>query len=71
MNTPQSRSEVRTVPNMVWFLLAAWALIFAKCAVVFWAIGRWHVPFHANWVIIPTLLTAVLAIGLWLALREK
>jgi hypothetical protein len=49
------------------FMAVAWLLVLAKCALIWWAIGHWHVPFHPLWVVGPTLLFAVLATGAWLA----
>lgn len=51
---------------MFWFLGAVWLLILAKCALVWWAMVRWHVPFHPAWIVLPTLLFAGLATLLWL-----
>jgi hypothetical protein len=51
---------------MRWFLAAAWVLILAKCVAVTWAIDRWTVPIGAAWIVVPTLLIAALATGLWL-----
>lgn len=53
--------------RMRWFLGVAWALILAKCVVVWWAIGHWQVPIHPAWVVGPTLVFAALATGLWIA----
>jgi hypothetical protein len=49
-----------------WLMIIAWLLIVAKCIAVAWAVNRWHMPFHAAWVVVPTLVFAVLATGLWL-----
>lgn len=56
---------------MRWFLAGAWLLILAKCAAVAWAIDHWNVPIHAAWVIVPTLLIATLATGLWLGAGDE
>jgi len=62
-----SRYPVR----MRWFLGAVWLLILAKCAVVWWAMAHWSVPFHPAWIVAPTLLLAALATGLWLAVKDE
>jgi hypothetical protein len=49
-----------------WLMIIAWLLIGAKCMAVTWAVDRWHMPFHAAWVVVPTLVFAALATGLWL-----
>lgn len=47
------------------FMVFAWLLIAAKCALVAWAVSRWDVPVSAGWVIWPTLVFGLLATGLW------
>jgi hypothetical protein len=49
-----------------WFMAIAWVAIAVKCVLVWWAVQHWHVPIHAGWVIIPTLVFALLASILWL-----
>ena len=46
-------------------------LILAKCALVWWAMIHWHVPFHPGWIVGPTLLFALLATGLWLGADDE
>lgn len=53
--------------GMRWFMVIAWIAIVAKCALVWWAIGRWNVPIHPAWVVGPTLAFAALATVVWLA----
>lgn len=53
-----------------WFMAIAWIAILIKCVLVTWAVDRWHMPFHAAWVVAPTLAFAALATGLWLVHRE-
>jgi hypothetical protein len=67
---PLHLDEGRYPVTMRWLLLGAWILILVKCSVVWWAMVRWHVPFHPAWIVAPTLLFAALATGLWLAHRE-
>jgi hypothetical protein len=51
---------------MRWFMVVAWSVIAAKCGLIWWAMVRWHVPFHPMWIIGPTVAFAVLASALWL-----
>ena len=68
---PLHLDEARHPLRVRWFLVAAWLVILAKCAVVWWAVGHWHMPFNAGWVIIPTLIFAALATTLWLGLHDE
>lgn len=68
---PLHLDESRYPVRMRWFLAAAWIVILAKCALVWWAIAHWQVPVHPAWVIVPTLLCAALATGVWLAARDE
>jgi hypothetical protein len=54
-----------------WFMAILWAIILAKCIVVWWAIGHWHVPFHPMWIVAPTIGFATLASALWLTHHEE
>ena len=51
-------------------MAVAWVLIAIKCVVVWWAVERWHMPFHPMWVIAPTLAFAALATFLWVTHHE-
>lgn len=42
-------------------LCVAWVLIIFKCVWVVWAIERWEMPVAPAWVIVPTLVAALLA----------
>lgn len=53
------------------FMVVAWVLILAKCVLVWWAIGHWHVPLHPAWIVAPTLVFAALATALWVTHREE
>jgi len=37
------------------FLLWGWIAVVLKCAFVWWAMRHYHVPFHPDWIILPTL----------------
>lgn len=52
-------------------MAVAWVLILAKCVLVWWAIGHWHVPLHPAWIVAPTLVFAALATALWVTHREE
>jgi hypothetical protein len=56
--------------RMRWFLGLGWVLIVAKCAVVWWAMTRWHVPMHPGWIVLPTLLFASLVTALWFGVHD-
>lgn len=62
--------ETRYPVRMRWFLVAAWLVILAKCAVVWWAVAHWQLPFNAGWVIVPTLIMAAIATALWLGVSD-
>jgi uncharacterized membrane protein AbrB (regulator of aidB expression) len=49
-----------------WLMGIGWIIILVKCVVVAWAIDHWQMPFHAAWIIGPTLVFAALASLLWL-----
>lgn len=55
---------------MVLFMSLAWLAIAVKCAVIWWAMLHWHVPFHPIWIVVPTLVFAGLATMLWLTHHE-
>ena len=44
-----------------------WVVIIAKCALIWWLMRHYHVPFHPLWVVVPTLMFAALitAVYLW------
>lgn len=52
------------------FLGIVWLAVLAKCAAVWWAVPHYHMPFSSMWVILPTLIFAALATGLWVAHHE-
>ena len=53
-----------------WFLFSAWLVIAAKCVFVRWAFVHWAVPFNAWWIVLPTLIFAVVVTQLWLTHKE-
>jgi hypothetical protein len=46
-------------------------MIAFKCAAVWWAVERWHMPFHPLWIVAPTVVFASLGTVLWLGHREN
>jgi hypothetical protein len=63
LHTPTLRTRV--------FMIVAWVAILAKCVFVTWAVEHWRMPFHAAWVVAPTLAFAALATALWLGYHEE
>ena len=60
--------EHSDIPTRLWTWLAvAWVIIIAKCLTVPWAIAHWHIPFGTAWIVVPTLILAVVATLLLLA----
>jgi len=59
--------DLAKYPARVRRLLAIiWAVILAKCAVIWWAMLHWSVPMHPLWIVAPTLVFAALATAIWL-----
>ena len=48
-------------PRFWTWLAIAWVLVIAKCLMVPWAIGHWHIPFGPAWIVVPTLIFAAVA----------
>lgn len=48
-------------------ILAGWLLIVMKSFFMIWLVDKYHLPFNANWVILPTVTFALLctAVYLW------
>jgi len=51
-------------------MMIAWAVIAAKCTVVWWAMIHWNMPYHPLWVVGPTVVFAALATAIWLTHHE-
>ncbi len=68
---PFQLDATRYPVRMRWFLSVAWLLILAKCTLIWWAMVHWSVPFHPAWIVVPTLLFAALATGLWLGPHDE
>jgi uncharacterized membrane protein YgcG len=41
-------------------LLAGWVLILLKSFLMLWLVDKYHLRFNANWVIVPTVIAALL-----------
>lgn len=70
MHTPANYAAHVRLLRIRWFMAAAWAVIIAKCVFVSWAVDHWRMPFHAAWVVVPTIVFAALATALWAAHHE-
>ncbi len=70
MNTPAHVALHSPSTRARWFMALIWVAILIKCVLVTWAVDHWHMPFHAAWVVAPTLAFAGLATVLWLVHRE-
>lgn len=52
-------------PESIWLWLSlGWMVIIVKCLMVPWVIQTWHIPIGPFWVIIPTLIFAVVVTAL-------
>lgn len=70
MNLPVHIDVRQYSPRVRWLVAIAWALIVVKCALLWWAMLHWSVPFHPLWIVGPTVLFALLATTLWLVHHE-
>jgi hypothetical protein len=57
----------RKMDNVIVF---CWGLIVAKSVFVIWAVHRYQIPFSPLWVVVPTILFATLATGVYYYLRD-
>jgi hypothetical protein len=57
-------------PKVERLLLVCWVLIALKSWLVIWAVAKYHVPIHPLWVIVPTVLFALLCTLVYL-LRDS
>lgn len=71
MHLPVHIDIAQYSPRVRWVMAVAWVLIAVKCVLVWWAVERWHMPFHPMWIIAPTLAFAALATGLWVTHNEE
>jgi hypothetical protein len=66
MNSPVHIDLAQYPARVRWFMAIIWAVILAKCAVIWWAMLHWSVPMHPLWIVAPTLVFAALATAIWL-----
>lgn len=70
VNPPIYSTVAQYSRRMCWFMAAAWVVIAVKCALVWWAMAHWSVPFHPLWIVGPTLAFAALATMLWMTCHD-
>ena len=46
-------------------ILAGWLLILGKSFLMIWLVDKYHLPFNANWVIVPTVISALLCTAVY------
>lgn len=46
-------------------ILAGWVLILGKSFLVIWLVDKYHLNFNADWIIVPTVLAALLCTGVY------
>jgi hypothetical protein len=59
---PPQRVRLPRLERLLWI---CWGLIAVKCAVVFWAVPHYAIPFSPYWVVAPTIIFALLATALY------
>ncbi|HVW21038.1 MAG TPA: hypothetical protein VHC86_07455 [Opitutaceae bacterium] len=59
------RERRRRNPKIDRLFAVGWILVALKTAFVIWAVPRYHIPFSAMWVVIPTLIFAALCTALY------
>ena len=71
MQAPHSLMAAPLAQRTRRFLEIGWLIIVAKCLAVPWVISHWQVPVHPGWVIVPTLVFAVVVTLVVMFLREE
>jgi hypothetical protein len=46
-------------------LLAGWVLILCKSFLMIWVVDKYHLKFNANWIIVPTVIAALLCTAVY------
>ena len=46
-------------------ILAGWVLILGKSVLVLWLVDKYHLGFNANWIIMPTVISALLCTAVY------
>ena len=57
----QSPRDLRTER----IILIGWVLILMKSFLMIWLVDKYHLAFNANWVIVPTVIAALLCTGVY------
>lgn len=52
-------------PRIERVIVAGWVLIILKSFLVVWLVGKYHLNFHAAWVIAPTVIFALLCTAVY------
>jgi hypothetical protein len=52
-------------PRTEKILLWGWVLILLKSFLMIWAVDRYHMKFNANWIIIPTIVAALVCTAVY------
>jgi len=52
-------------PRIERVILAGWVLILAKSFLVIWLVGKYHLSFNADWIIVPTVISAGLCTAVY------
>ena len=46
-------------PRIERLLLICWLVILVKCFLVIWLVAKYHMTFNADWIIVPTVISAL------------
>jgi len=52
-------------PRIERVILAGWLLILGKSFLVIWLVGKYHLNFNADWIIVPTVISAGLCTAVY------
>jgi hypothetical protein len=52
-------------PRIERVILAGWVLILAKSFLVIWLVDKYHLSFNADWIIVPTVISAGLCTAVY------
>jgi hypothetical protein len=52
-------------PRIERIIVGGWVLIVAKAFLLSWLVEKYHLPFHPGWVIIPTVIFALLCTAVY------
>lgn len=60
----------RRDPRTERIILGGWILIVLKSFLMIWLVDRYHLSFNANWIIVPTVISALLCTFVYFFLRD-